>query len=406
MKQTWRCFGPADRISIEDILQTGTEAVVTALHHIPAGGVWTQEEIAKRQNEICKKRDGSPSGLNWEVVESLPVSEEIKKQTGAWRTHIENYKMSMQNLAAQGINVICYNFMPVLDWTRTDLKYQMNHGGTTMRFDLIDFAAFDLYLLKRDGAEQEYPTEIIAHAKKRIDELSEEDLKKIADNVACGLPGAAEKLTLEEIRRHLADYHDINTNKLRKHFVDFLGEVAPFAQEHGLRLCCHPDDPPFPLLGLPRIISTEADYAALLEAVDVPANGIALCTGSLGARVDNDLPGMIDRLGDRVHFIHLRNIKRETEGVPNSFHEDDHLAGDIDMVTLVQAILRQEQKRRDVGRKDCNIPFRPDHGMDILDDLNRKGQPGYPLIGRLKGMAELRGLISALSHSSVSVKAI
>lgn len=398
MKQTWRWFGPADRISIDDMLQTGTEAVVTALHHIPTGAVWTREEIAARQDEISRKRDGTPSGLKWDVVESLPVSEEIKKQTGGWRAHIENYKISLQNLAAQGIEVICYNFMPVLDWTRTDLAYQMKHGGTTMRFDLIDFAVFDLFLLKRAGAEQDYPADIITRAEKRSDEMSEEDLEILAASVACGLPGAAEKLTLEEMRGHLAEYHAINADQLRKHLFDFLGEVAPCAQEHGLRLCCHPDDPPFPLLGLPRIMSTEADYAALLAGVDVAANGIALCAGSLGARADNDLPGMVDRLGDRIHFIHLRNVKRETAGVPNSFHEDEHLAGDIDMVALVQAILRQEQKRREAGRRDCTIPLRPDHGMDILDDLGRDGQPGYPLIGRLKGLAELRGLITALSH--------
>ena len=402
MKQTWRWFGPADNISIAEILQTGAEAVVTALHHVPTGSVWTEQAISARQNEVSKRRDGSPSGLKWEVVESLPVSEEIKKQTGAWRDHIENYKISLQNLAAQGIEVVCYNFMPVLDWTRTDLRWPMSHGGTTMRFDLIDLAAFDIYLLKRDGATQDYSADLISQAQQRVHQRGKEYLEKITDSIACGLPGAAEKLTLEEIHSHLEQYHDINTNRLRKHLFDFLEEVAPVAQKHGLRLCCHPDDPPFPLLGLPRIVSIEGDYEALLEAVDLPANGVALCTGSLGARADNNLPGMIDRLGDRVHFIHLRNVRKETEGVPTSFHEDDHLAGDIDMVALVQAILQQEQKRRKQGRRDCDIPIRPDHGTDLLGDLERKGQPGYPLIGRLKGLAELRGIITALSHSSCS----
>ncbi|WP_029918272.1 mannonate dehydratase [Pelobacter seleniigenes] len=404
MRQTWRWFGPADRTSIDDILQAGVEGVVSALHHIPPGVVWTREEIAKRQEEIACKKDGSPSGLTWEVVESLPVSEGIKKQTGAWREHIEHYKTSLRNLAAQGIEVICYNFMPVLDWTRTDLKWRMPHGGTTMRFDLIDFAAFDIFLLQRAGAAEEFPPEIVAQAEKRFAGMSEQLRQQITENVACGLPGSTEQLTLPDIRRHLAEYDRISPQQLRQHFIDFLAEVAPCAQELGLRLCCHPDDPPFPLLGLPRIVSTEEDYATLLAAVDVPANGITLCAGSLGARADNDLPGMIDRLGDRVHFVHLRNVKREAEGVPTSFHEDEHLRGDTDMVALVQAILRQEDKRRAAGRKDCCIPIRPDHGMDILDDLNRQGQPGYPSIGRLKGLAELRGLITALTHPSITSK--
>lgn len=402
MRQTWRWFGPADRTSIDDILQAGAEGIVSALHHIPPGVIWTREEIAKRQDEIGTMRDGSPSGLKWEVAESLPVSEDIKKQNGEWKQHIENYKISLQNLAAQGVEVICYNFMPVLDWTRTDLKWRMAHGGTTMRFDLIDFATFDLYLLAREGAEQDYPEDIRALAKQRVGEMSEEKKKEITENVGFGLPGSTEKLTLDDIHRHLAQYHDISSDQLRQHFIDFLAEVAPVAEELGLRLCCHPDDPPFPLLGLPRIMSTEEDYAAILRAVDVPANGVALCSGSLGARADNDLPGMIDRLGDRVHFVHLRNVTRETEGVPASFHEDEHLAGNTDMVALTAAILRQEQQRRAQGRKDASIPIRPDHGMDILDDLKRTGQPGYPSIGRLKGLAELRGLITALSHPSVS----
>ena len=401
MRQTWRWFGPADKTSVDDMLQAGVEAVVSALHHVPTGTVWTKEEIAKRQAEIGKMKDGSPSGLKWEVVESLPVSEDIKKQTGPWREHIDNYKKSLANLAARGIEVICYNFMPVLDWTRTDLKWKMPHGGTTMRFDLIDFAAFDLFILKRDGAEKAFPEEIISQAKKRFEALSDEDIKRLADNVACGLPGAADTMTLEDVRNHLAQYDNISPERLRAHFIDFLQEVAPYAEKLGMRLCCHPDDPPFPLLGLPRIASTESDYAALLKAVDVPANGITLCAGSLGVRADNDLPGMVDRLGDRVHFFHLRNVKRETAGIPLSFHEEGHLNGDTDMVALAQAVLREEKRRKAAGRKDWNIPIRPDHGMDILDDLNRSGQPGYPSIGRLKGMAELRGLITALSYPGV-----
>jgi mannonate dehydratase len=404
MKQTWRWFGPSDKTSIDDILQAGAESIVSALHHIPPGAVWSRDEIAKRQQEIGEKNDGSPSGLQWEVVESLPVSEDIKKQSGDWLEHIDNYKISLKNLAEQGIEVICYNFMPVLDWTRTDLKWKMPHGGTTMRFDLIDFAAFDLFILGREGAKNEYPQKLTEKAKQRFEQLSPEQCEQITDNIACGLPGDTDKLSLEDVRRHLAEYNHVSPKQLFKHFSHFLQEVAPIAQELGLRLCCHPDDPPFPLLGLPRIASTEADYKALLQAVDIPANGVALCAGSLGARSDNDLPGMIDRLGDRVHFIHLRNVKRESDGIPTSFHEDEHLSGDTDMVALVQAILRQEKKRRAAGRKDWSIPIRPDHGMDILDDLNRLGQPGYPTIGRVKALAELRGLITALSHPSLAAK--
>ncbi len=404
MRQTWRWFGPADRTSIDDILQAGVEGVVSALHHIPPGVVWSREEIAKRQQEIATKSDGTPSGIAWEVVESLPVSEDIKKQQGPWREHVENYKTSLKNLAAQGINVVCYNFMPVLDWTRTDLKWRMPHGGTTMRFDLIDFAAFDIFILKRDGAAEEFPADVVAAAKERYEQMDDDKRRTITENVACGLPGAAEKLTIDDVRRLLGEYNRISPEQLRQNFIDFLAEVAPCAEELGVRLCCHPDDPPFPLLGLPRICSTESDYQLLMDAVDIPANGIALCAGSLGARPDNDLPGMIDRLGDRVHFIHLRNVRRETQGVPASFHEDEHLSGDTDMVALVQSIVRQEEKRRAAGRKDVEIPIRPDHGMDILDDLKRSGQPGYPSIGRLKGLAELRGLIKALTHPSVTGK--
>jgi mannonate dehydratase len=403
MRQTWRWFGPDDRTSIDDILQAGAEAVVSALHHIPPGVVWTREEIVKRQLEVGKKRDGSPSGIAWEVIESLPVSEDIKKQSGAWREHIANYRQSLKNIAEAGIKVVCYNFMPVLDWTRTDLKWRMAHGGTTMRFDLIDFAAFDLHILGREGATQDYPVEILTKAEQRAQEFNADKRQQLTTNIACGLPGAADSLSLDDIRRHLAEYHGIGADRLRRNFIAFLEEVAPLAQKLGLLLCCHPDDPPFPLLGLPRIMSTETDYAAILQAVDFPANGMALCAGSLGARADNDLPGMIDRLGDRLHFLHLRNVKRESGAIPGSFHEAEHLAGDTDMVALVSAVLKQEKRRRDQGRVDWNIPVRPDHGMDILDDLHRNGQPGYPSIGRLKGLAELRGLLTALSHPSVNV---
>lgn len=397
MKQTWRWFGPPDPVSIEDILQAGAEGIVSALHHVAPGLVWSPEGIQQRRQEIERLPDGSPTGLTWDVVESLPVSEEIKKQAGEWRLHIDNYKTSMKNLAAQGIEVICYNFMPVLDWTRTELKWRMPHGGKTMRFDLVDFATFDIHLLQREGAKENFSPDIVEKAAERLGSMSDAEKSKLTDNIACGLPGSTDSLSLADIRNHLAQYNDISPKQLRRHFIDFLSEVVPVAEELGLRLCCHPDDPPFPLLGLPRIMSTEEDYRTILEAVDSPANGITLCAGSLGARPDNDLSGMVSRLGERIHFIHLRNVKRETPGVPATFHEAEHLGGDTDMVDLIRTILREEKKRRAAERTDWNIPIRPDHGMDILDDLRKEGQPGYPAIGRLKGLAELRGVTAALT---------
>ncbi|RST83486.1 mannonate dehydratase [Aquibium carbonis] len=402
MRQTWRWFGPKDIVSIDDMLQAGVEGVVTALHHVTTGNVWSPDEIARRQRELSVMKDGQPSGLRWEVVESLPVSEDIKKQKGAWREHIANYKISLKNLADAGIEVICYNFMPVLDWTRTSLAWRVPTGATCMRFDYADFAAFDIHILSRRNAAADYPDEIAETARARHAAMSAADRDALARNVVFGLPGAAENFTLDDVRRHLDEYGSIDAGRLRAHFIDFLTEVAPVAEDLGLRLCCHPDDPPFDLLGLPRVMSTEADYQAIMSAVDTPANGITLCSGSLGARPDNDLPGMMERMGERVHFLHLRNVKRETGAIRGSFHEAEHLGGDTDMVALLAAALREENRRKAAGRADWSIPMRPDHGQDILDDLNRKAQPGYPSIGRLKGLAELRGIITALSHPKVA----
>ncbi|WP_225027264.1 mannonate dehydratase [Xinfangfangia pollutisoli] len=398
MRQTWRWFGPKDLCSVDDMRQAGVEGVVSALHHVATGAVWTPEEIARRQAEIATMKDGSPSGLAWEVVESLPVSEDIKKQKGNWRDHLANWKTSMRHLRAAGIEVICYNFMPVLDWTRTDLAWRLPTGGTCMRFDLIDFAAFDIHILARPGAANDFPAEVVEAAARRFAAMTEAQKQDLAKNVVFGLPGAAESFSLDDVRRHLAEYADLPAAQLRQHLIDFLAEVTPIAQEIGIRLCCHPDDPPFPLLGLPRVMSVEADYRAVLDAVDLPANGVTLCAGSLGARPDNDLPGMMDRLGDRVHFLHLRNVLRESGDIAGSFHEAEHLGGGTDMVALIAAVLRQERKRKAAGRADASIPFRPDHGQDIIDDLGRKAQPGYPTIGRLKGLAELRGIMTALDH--------
>jgi mannonate dehydratase len=404
MRQTWRWFGPADLASIDDIVQAGAEGVVTALHHVPNGVVWTAEEIAKRQAEVRQRRDGSPSGLEWDVVESLPVSEDIKKQQGDWRQHVENYKLSLRNVAAAGLEVICYNFMPVLDWTRTELRWTLPHGGSCMRFDINDFAAFDIHILERPGAERDYTNAITDKAARRFANRDEAARKQLARNVTMGLPGSTESMSLEDVREHLAQYGHISPEQLRRHFVDFLSEVVPVAEELGLRLCCHPDDPPFPLLGLPRVMSTEADYRTMLEAVDSPANGMTLCSGSLGARPDNDLPGMMERLGPKVHFLHLRNVKRDTDATVGSFYEAEHLAGDTDMVALIAAILREEARRRATGRSDSSLPMRPDHGQDILDDLTRRSQPGYPTVGRLKGLAELRGVMTALGHPSLGLQ--
>ncbi|MHC5232426.1 mannonate dehydratase [Brucella sp. LJL56] len=398
MRQTWRWFGPKDLTSIDDMRQAGVEGVVSALHHMPTGEVWTADEIALRQAQIGRMNDGAPSKLAWEVVESLPVSEDIKRQTGDWKTHIANWRTSMTNLSRAGIEVICYNFMPVLDWTRTDLAFRLDSGATCMRFDLIDFAAFDIHILQRKGAAESFPVDVVLAAKERFATMSYARREELAANTVYGLPGAAENFTLADVRDHLAKYDNISAERLRGHLVDFLSEVSPLAEELGMRLCCHPDDPPFPLLGLPRVMSTEADYRQIIEAVDIPANGITLCTGSLGTRRDNDLPGMMQRLGDRVHFLHLRNVTIEDAGQYGSFHEAGHLEGGTDMVAMVAAILAEERRRKAAGRKDWQIPFRPDHGQDILDDLGRRGQPGYPSIGRLKGLAELRGIMTALEH--------
>ena len=399
MRQTWRWFGPKDLTSIDDITQVGAVGVVSALHHVPNGVVWTPGEIAKRHQEIATRKDGTASGLTWDVVESLPVSEDIKKQKGDWREHIANYKVSMKHLADSGIETICYNFMPVLDWTRTDLRWTVAHGGSCMRFDINDFAAFDIHILQRPGAAADFTNAIADEAGRRFETMDEDDKKQLARNVTMGLPGSTESMTLTDVQAHLDEYGAISREQLRAHFIDFLEEVVPTAEDLGLRLCCHPDDPPFALLGLPRIMSTEEDYKLILDAVDSPASGMTFCTGSLGARLDNDLPGMVERFGPKIHFLHLRNVKRDNDDIAGSFYEAEHLGGDTDMVAVIAAVIREERRRKAEGRKDWQIPMRPDHGQDILDDLGRRSQPGYPTIGRMKGLAELRGVMTALEHA-------
>ncbi|MBJ7578773.1 mannonate dehydratase [Devosia sp. MC532] len=404
MRQTWRWFGPKDLTSIDDITQAGAEGVVSALHHVPNGVVWTKDEIAKRHAEISTRKDGSASGLTWDVVESLPVTEDMKKQKGDWREHIANYKISMRNLADSGIETICYNFMPVLDWTRTDLRWQVAHGGSCMRFDIADFAAFDIHILKRPGAPTDFTNAIADEAGRRFEAMSEDDKKQLARNVTMGLPGSTESMSLEDVQSHLNEYGAISRDQLRQHFIHFLEEVVPTAEDLGLRLCCHPDDPPFALLGLPRIMSTAEDYKFILDAVDSPANGMTFCTGSLGARPDNDLPAIVEQFAEKIHFLHLRNVKRDNDDIMGSFYEAEHLGGDTDMVAVIAAVIKEERRRKAAGRKDWQIPMRPDHGQDILDDLGRRAQPGYPTIGRMKGLAELRGVFTALEHGAFGLK--
>ena len=389
MKQTWRWFGPSDGVSLNDARQAGASGIVTALHHVPNGAVWDADAINERKQMI------EQASLRWDVVESLPVSEDIKRQTGAWKDHISAYKTSIENIAASGVHVICYNFMPVLDWTRTDLGYELPNGAKCMRFDTVDFAAFDLHILQRKGAEDSFSPDLQKQAAERHAEMSDADKTKLTTNILCGLPGAEAGYDLSSLKDQLNAYSAIDADRLRQNHFDFLSEVHETAEKCDVRLCCHPDDPPFSLLGLPRIMSTEADYQALIDAVSSQACGITLCSGSLGVRRSNDLVGMVDRLGSRIHFVHLRNVLRETKGVPNSFHEAGHLEGSTDMAKLVFALLKEEARRKNEGRGDWDIPMRPDHGQDILSDLKSGGQPGYPAVGRLKGLAELRGLMTA-----------
>lgn len=396
MKQTWRWFGPADTISIDEIIQTGATGIVSALHHIPNGQVWTPEAIAQRQAEIGTRSDGSPSGLTWDVVESVPVSEAIKKQDGDWRAHIAAYKDSLIHLAAAGLKTVCYNFMPVLDWTRTDLAHVTPTGSTCMRFDLIDFAAFDIFILARPGAAEDFPEDVAREARARHAAMDDAACARLMANITKGLPGANQTLSFDDFRSLLATYDSLTPERLRAHLTAFLEEVVPVAEAHGIRLCCHPDDPPFPLLGLPRVVSSEADYLALTSAAESPANGITLCSGSLGVNPAVDLPGMMTRLGPKVHFLHLRNVTREEARCPGSFHEAAHLEGSTDMLALLRAVAAEEARRKAAGRPDWSIPMRPDHGQAIASDQTRAPQPGYPLIGRLRGLAELRGLYTAL----------
>jgi mannonate dehydratase len=384
MTQTMRWFGPNDPVPLAAIRQAGATGVVTALHEVPNGEIWSDDGIAARKRMI------EDAGLEWKVVESLPVAEGIKTRSADWDRLIEAYAISLRRLAAHGITVVTYNFMPLLDWTRTDLAWELPDGARALRFEMHALAAYDLHLLRRPGAEASYPPAVAAAATERFAALDDAGRHRLERTIIAGLPGSEESFTSAELLRRIGSYAAIDADRLRANHIAFLAAVCPIAEAEGIRLVVHPDDPPFPIFGLPRVVSTEADVAALFAAVPSPANGLCFCSGSLGVRADNDLPGMVRRLGERIGFLHLRSVQREADG---AFHEAEHLRGDADMAAIVAAVVDLQQR---TGRA---LPMRPDHGHQMVDDLHKRTNPGYSLIGRLRGLAELRGLEAGLIHA-------
>jgi mannonate dehydratase len=392
MEQSWRWFGPDDVVPLHAIRQAGASGVVTALHQIPYGQLWTAEAIEERKAQIAA--DAS-LGLHWNVVESLPVHERIKLGEGDLTALFDTYRASMRNLAACGIRIICYNFMPVVDWTRTELHHALPGGGTALRFNAHEYAAFDCFMLQRPGAEADHPPEVLAKARQWFARASESDKSTLLASIMAGLPGAFDRYDIPALRKMLARYKDISADALRQNLARFLREVIPTAEELGIRMAIHPDDPPRPLMGLPRIVSSAEDLAFITAVVDSEANGITFCTGSLGAGIGNDARAMARRFARRIHFVHLRNVAKEADG---SFMEADHLGGDTDMVSVVETLLEEQARRRARGDGRLRIPFRPDHGHELLDDVGKGSFPGYSAIGRLKGLAEIRGVMIAVSR--------
>ena len=383
LRQTWRWFGPDDPVSLSDIRQAGVQGIVTALHHVPHGDVWTREEITKRQHELAAH------GYQWDVVESVTIHEDIKTRSGDYRKFIDQYKASLRNLSEAGISIVTYNFMPVNDWTRTSIDYTMPDGSKALYFNWSDLAVFDIYVLKREEAESSYDESILRDAKTKYKSMSKAHIDRLTEVIVFGIPGEKKK-SIAEMQELIGRYKDIDREGLRENLKYFLQEISPLAEELGIRLAIHPDDPPFDILGLPRIVSTESDYDYILSAVPAKNNGVCFCTGSLGANKDNNLPRMVRKFGDRIHFVHLRNVRKDEQG---NFFEDDHLGGDTDMYAVMKELLTIQQSGPEP------IPFRPDHGHQMLDDLHKTTNPGYSAIGRLRGLAELRGLELGIMRS-------